>query len=273
MRFAAIAVLLLSACGRLGYATALTAGDGGPLLDVAPDVPDSTPPADTGIDAATDAGIAAADATVDTGAADSSLPDAGPCDESPCRLVSPQCGCAAGQACQRPGGDDPLRACVAPGLAGVNEACRGNLDCETAAVCVATGFTEGLCTEYCASGADCATGVCAELVVMTEDIGACVIDCDPVSGVGCGGAAGCGVGLTREVPSRAFAYVPICSDPALPSIGDACPMFLCGPNLVCEGDVCRRVCDRPMGICPTGESCRALSPVLMVRGREVGVCR
>ncbi len=210
----------------------------------------------------------------DSGLADSGIatPDAGMCDESPCRLVAPQCGCATGTVCQRPGGDTTLRACVAPGPAAVNEACLGNTGCEEAAVCVATGFSSGLCHAYCASGADCATGVCIELVVVSEDIGACMHSCDPVAGSPCAGGAGCGLAYTRKVPSRDLAFSTLCRDTALPALDQACPEFLCGPALVCESGSCRQVCELPGGTCPGTFTCRGLSPAAMVEGREYGYC-
>ncbi len=255
----------------MGYSSALTTEDGG--LDAMPD----GSPLDTAMDGADADGavphdasaadaVAPADAAIDTGP-----PDVGPCDESPCKLVAPQCGCAAGLACQRPLGDDPTRGCEAPGTSGVNETCLVNSECDTALVCVATGFSTGLCTPYCASSADCGGRTCIELVVRTEDVGACASSCDPIAGSGCGGGAGCGVALTRDVPARALTYVPVCHDPALPAEGEPCPEFMCGPQLVCMGGSCQPTCEVGAGGCGAA-ACRSLSPPLMLGAREIGYC-
>ncbi|RLB55856.1 MAG: hypothetical protein DRJ42_04930 [Deltaproteobacteria bacterium] len=274
MRLVVSLCILLTACGRIGYSSSPLAGDSSPTP------PDSGAPvdaADVGTDATRDA--APDSGVTDSGPADSGLtdsgitsPDAGMCDEAPCRLVAPQCGCAGGTVCQRPGGDTTLRACVAPGTSDVGEACLGNLACQEAAVCVATGFSSGLCHAYCASGADCPTGVCLELVVMSEDIGACMDSCDPVAGSPCAGGTGCGIGYTRNVPDRDFIFATRCLDPALPALDQPCPVGACGPALVCDAGSCRQVCELPAGTCPGTLTCRSLSPRAVVGAREYGFC-
>ncbi len=251
-------------CGRIGFeSSGLSARDGS--VDAA---------TDGGRDAASDGGGTSVDGgpradagTVDGGALDASLP---PCDESPCKLVAPQCGCASGLACQRPLGDDPLRACVAPGTVGPGGVCLANEDCTTAHVCVAApGGTVGLCEAYCASSADCAEDTyCRELVVASEDIGSCATPCDPVANTGCPESFGCALGLTRDVPDRSFVDAPVCVASG-PATGDPCPGYYCAGGNTCVSGTCRRVCDLAA---PSCEGCTAFPSPVVVAGRELGTC-
>jgi hypothetical protein len=228
----------------------------------------------------TDAGMSARDAgTPDASPpTDAAQPDAGtedagpPCDELPCRLVLPQCGCGRGLVCQRPFGDDPRRSCVAPGTRVLGETCGNNVECAGGLVCVAGGGTVGICELYCASRADCReTTYCRELVVMTEDIGSCATECDPVSNTGCPSPLGCALGIARTVPEREFIDTGFCTAGG-PAIGEACPMFICEGGGTCVDGTCRRVCDVASPVCAGGATCRSFAPPTILRGREVGFC-
>lgn len=137
-------------------------------------------PADAGPD---DAGI---DAGVDAGV------DAGTCAETPCRLLVPQCGCLAGQMCQRTVPGDVFRECVSEGATAAGEVCTDSLDCQAGHSCVFQGTGDGVCAAFCGSAADCPPSTeCLELALMTEPIGSCSATCNPLDGSGCAGTLSC----------------------------------------------------------------------------------
>lgn len=255
-------------CGRIGFEESALVRDASLDASVADAgvstrdgrVPDAPPPIDA--------------AAPDAGGSDAGSFDAGPpCEEMPCRLVLPQCGCAGGLVCQRPFGDDPRRSCVAPGTHVLGETCMNNIDCAAGLVCVAGGGTVGICELYCASSDGCRdTTYCRELVVMTEDIGSCATECDPVTNTGCPMPLGCALGIARTVPEREFIDTPYCTA-AGAAVGEPCPMFLCAGGGTCIDGTCRRVCDvAAPSSCPVGTSCRSFSPPTIIAGREVGFC-
>jgi hypothetical protein len=236
---------------------------------------------DASLDASTrDAAVATPDARAPDAPsrADAAEPDAGdfdagpPCDEIPCQLVLPQCGCAGDLVCQRPFGDDARRECVAPGTRTLGETCGTNVDCAAGLVCVAGGGTVGICELYCASSDGCReTTYCRELVVMTEDIGSCATQCDPVANTGCPGMLGCSLGIARTVPEREFIDTPYCTAGG-PAIGEPCPSFLCAGGGTCIDGTCRRVCDVASPACPATTACRSFASPAIIGGREVGFC-
>ncbi len=262
-----LVVLASSGCGRLFFDPPTPRGDASGLdaavtLDAAASVPE-----DGAVDGATDDG--SLDASMPPDAAEDAWSP--PCGESPCQLVAPQCGCAAGLACQRPFGDDPTRQCIAPGARLPGETCMLNAECTTGYACVAGGGTVGMCEPFCRASADCAPDTfCRELIVTSEDIGTCATRCDPVANTGCPPSLGCMVSTTRDVPARSFVTWSFCAN-AGAALGAPCPSFVCEGGAACVDDICRRVCDVATPSCPTG-SCRSFVPATVIGGRELGYC-
>ncbi|HZO12764.1 MAG TPA: hypothetical protein VFB62_05890, partial [Polyangiaceae bacterium] len=103
------------------------------------------------------------------------------CAEQPCKLVVPQCGCAAGERCTL-AGDPAVRACVPEGDKTVTQACG---ECIAGFVCIDNGTgAPAMCHQFCAADTDCADALC----VIDFDNGAaklCSHACDPIAKTGC----------------------------------------------------------------------------------------
>lgn len=264
---AAVVATVVGGCGRIGFETnALAANDAGDLAmdaSVAADAAsaDAGPPGDSG-ETAVDAGLAAPDA----GAADAGPP----CSEAPCRLVSPQCGCAAGSACQRTGATTDVRMCVREGAALFMEECANDAACTAGHACLTVGTPTGVCQTYCYTDADCPGTSCGRLVEGT-DVGVCGTTC--VIGSGCPTGFVCKVILANDIDSAGPVAAAVCADSSGGGIGATCTSSLdCAGGLFCD-DRCRALC--PMGgpPCPPGEACVAVLAPITLGGVSYGVCR
>jgi len=257
--------LSAGACGRVGFGPAsLEAGDAGGSLDAArPDAGgpgDAASPPDDGAPTTPDAGTSPVDAgpgAVDAGPGD----DAGPCSESPCRLVAPQCGCTAGQMCQRATPGSTTRTCIAAGVTPSGGGCGFSNECLPGTTCVHAMSPSGQCLRWCLADADCATGVTCGLLVTGMDVGACESDCDPLAPTTtCPSGLGCRVLMSTTFPAGVVFHATICSAGTGAVEGAACATSLnCAPGLYCAPDgLCHTVCD-PLHACGAG-SCTPLSP-------------
>ena len=119
------------------------------------------------------------------------------CSEDPCKLTSPQCGCASGEMCTLQMGE---RACGPAGTAQVGELCSATQLCAAGALCLGLGSNlQGLCRPFCdddtdcgsAPGAGCAlrvdtgNGRIAEELVCSEACHLVTNDGCPVEGTKC----------------------------------------------------------------------------------------
>jgi len=274
MRWRSTAVLLLAlavtaGCGRIAYdRIGLSASDGGS--------DGSMPDAASGEDASptVDAGTPSGDAgpPVDAGPADAGS-DAGPCDEAPCRLVLPQCGCAAGLVCQRTVPRGTERMCVPPGTTPEGDACGFSTECEMGHACIRTSASTGMCLRFCAGDADCPADVeCIEL--LTGGVGLCPHPCDPLADTGCPSGQSCHLVLGARYGGGATTALPACGLTTGEVRGGPCASSLdCTPGLVCAGSTCEPLClltgSTP---CPLSTTCTALSPPHVVAGVSWGAC-
>ena len=236
MSYRALLLLLLAACGRLGFEARSGTSD------------------------------AMGDAQVD--AVDAEL-----CISDPCTLVSPQCGCKPGEACHRTGPTTETRGCVPEGSALADEVCSVDVDCAAGLVCVAQAVDSGRCHRYCAGDADCPSGLgCAQLVEGVG-IGLCGSTCT-LDG-GCPAGTACKVVLSNDFDSAGPVALPLCAEPAGSGAGTNCQSSLdCAPGVFCdEGGVCRTMCrfDGTLD-CAAGTCTAALAPIVM-GGVDHGFCR
>lgn len=272
---ATLVALLACACGRFGFdRQPLVSGDAG--MDAASGPRDAAVTlTDAGSDAV-DAGVDAAevvssDAGVGVDAGGVVGEDAGPCSESPCRLVAPQCGCFAGQMCQRATAGSAVRTCVAAGATPVGGGCAFSTACVPGATCIRPGgIPQGQCESWCFTGAECGGGTCMRLALGT-DVGSCSSACDP-SGTaleGCPAGLFCRIVLGERLEDMAPSHGALCSAPGGAAEGGACPTSSldCAPGLYCAGAVCRRVCSSTAD-CIAPATCVALSPAF----RALGYC-
>lgn len=222
---------------------------------------------DTGV---LDTGVRDASAT-DTGAPDSGPADAGSCSVSPCRLVSPQCGCAAGTMCAWPDQVGP-RVCLPTGAAPVGDLCTTESQCDAEGGCLIAGpGGNGQCVKYCTEDVQCpATSECIDFG-WTEPVGFCSRLCDPTTGGGCPSPLVCGVSTAFRTEDDAESIVAFCTPPGAGGQGDTCAGYWeCQGGFACVG-ICAQVCVMASPSCPG--DCLPFSPAGIVGGVEYGFCR
>ena len=226
---------------------------------------------DAGPDAARDA--ATRDAGFDAGI--------GPCDESPCRLVAPQCGCPAGEGCYLE--PDGARACSEAGSTAAGVLCASATACVPGHACVGAGGVTW-CQRLCEDDSDC-TGGAGSLCILTLGDGMggtipgvtmCTVHCDPVDGVECVAGTSCGVYREEMGGTR---FLTHCRANGPGGEGAACTSDTgCMPRLACVGPsggstVCRRWCRVASGTgCTGGTTCQSLATPAIVGGVEYGIC-
>jgi hypothetical protein len=263
-----ICVVLLAACGRVGYGSSRDASGS---ADTRVSEMDSSPAEDGSVVLVPDASV---DAPSDAWAA---LDDAGACAESPCRVLSPQCGCAPGAGCAPE--VDGTRVCSPRGVAGEGALCVTSADCAPGLNCGKFGGREppGTCVRYCGSAADCASGgSCTQLSPPVAGLGLCALDCDPVAQTGCAAGTACFVFPVPSVPDGAAVLGSACSAPTGLAEGAICTRPReCAPGLTCAdtgGELrCRPQCEVGGAPCVSG-TCASYTTPLRHSGREYGVC-
>jgi hypothetical protein len=237
MRSRWLLLLLLAACGRLGFESRLGDTDG----SVVPQ--------------------------------DGSMPDdATFCMSDPCTLV-PQCGCPSGMACHRTGATTETRGCVAEGSAGPDDPCSVDVECTGGHVCVAQAVDSGRCHRYCASDTDCAPGLACANLVEGVGVGLCGSTCSLASG--CPAGSACKVILAVDFDSAGPVAVPLCGDPGGAGAGAGCGSSLdCAAGLFCDdGGVCRPMCRFDGTLpCTSGACTDPLAPIKL-GGVVHGFCR
>ncbi len=240
MRSLYLALMALTACGRIGFRVPGDAASEGGLVgrqsDAAPPRPDAR---DGGRDADSMSmfdGRADADADVDVDANDGS-PDANDAD---------------GSTAAREG-----------------EACSAERACDVALACSYFASETGVCERECALDSECDATFCAALGSTTAN-GACAPVCDPIAGSGCPEPLACRLfGIDTFEGSRR--YGPGCGPDVGSPAGTPCDSLLdCAPGTVCLGTgTCSPVCV----IGSTDCECLEFAPPLVVAGVAYGFCR
>ncbi len=199
----------------------------------------------------------------------------GSCSESPCRLVSPQCGCSAGQGCYLSGA---TRVCGTPGPEAEGQACSGATACQAGMLCIGTAAS-GFCSRFCGTDADCPGGAGSLCLLELDDgtgaaipgVRLCTADCDPAApGVGCPASMGCAIFEESMGAGRVFTG---CRPAGTAGEGDPCVMDECGPGLFCGSGTCYRWCTYPLGSECTGFTfCEPFGTPAVVGSVEYGYC-
>jgi len=206
------------------------------------------------------------------------------CTESPCRLVSPQCGCAAGQACYMAG---MSRACTTEGTAAVGTTCAGAGGCVAGAACLgvsadpATSLTQ--CYPHCDTDADCSAGSLCNAVndsatmMAIPGVGVCSSNCDLRSNSGCATGARCHV--FREEAGAMRWHTDCIGPQGTGGQGASCTNVLdCQPGFLCTGTAgatrCLRWCSNVGSTigCGSLEICYGFGTPISIRGTTYGVC-
>lgn len=206
--------------------------------------------------------------------------DSGSCTESPCRLVSPQCGCGAGEGCSVSGSG--ARGCSAAGTALEGQACTGPSSCQAGMLCIGAGGAQAFCARFCNRDADC-TGGPGSLCLLTLDDGSggalpgvtlCTVSCNATSSAGCGAGMACAV---LQESSGAMRWLTSCRAAGTATTGGACSTDDdCAPGHFCAdagfGNECIRYCTYPSGFECSFGSCNAFTTPVIVGGTEYGYC-
>jgi hypothetical protein len=255
------ALLLLAACIRLGF-------DGEPVPSFGEDGPsavDSTGSGDSSF------GV---EGVIDLGQADLKLtqdlphPDLPPCDESPCRLVLPQCGCPKGKACLRLATNQLI--CGEAGNVAPYQPCVGAEDCVAGHTCwVVSPSPQGVCTPYCKTTAEC--GNTLPVCLLGPTYGVCLPGCDPV-GQNCAGGMACI--LTNGTDAFGVSHAGTsCAQAGSGQPGDSCTSVThCAAGMQCIGQKCHAICQVGGAKCAANKTCAKLTPAMKIAGKEYGAC-
>lgn len=200
------------------------------------------------------------------------------CDEAPCKLVSPQCGCDGGDMCAINGTGD--RECHAPGDKQIDQECTGLYSCAPGSLCTLVSSSKSICTAYCDSDAQCGGGLC--LIQLNDPqspgdvlagVTLCSDDCDPVTGTGCPAGLGLGCNLGQQADG-AMTVFTICGGSGNGAQGATCTDNEdCAAGSGCFGaNGCLKYCKPGSPVCPAGTTCLSFDPQLFYKGVEYGAC-
>lgn len=205
------------------------------------------------------------------------------CAESPCRLVSPQCGCPSGEGCYLTTMD--TRVCAPAGTSTEGQACTADI-CAAGLICIDVSETATevpVCKRFCTSDANCTAGPGSRCVATIGSAGTqiCSSNCDVVTQTGCPGDASCSIYETMTGTRLTDCSGPVggggqnaaCIDDTGCQRGFACINV---GSTASPDNRCLRWCRRsaPTSSCPGITSCARLgdAPGLVFNGAEYGVC-
>jgi hypothetical protein len=202
------------------------------------------------------------------------------CSESPCRILAPQCGCAAGESCYPSGA---TRVCAVSGTRLEGSGCSGISDCAAGLGCVnfssSAASPGNMCSRVCSTDADCASGaVCVHTI--DDGLGGtvpglrfCSRVCTPSPSTGCAPNLACTV--FRE-SAGLMRYFTDCAGPVgTGRQGAACVDDTdCAAGFGCAdpgtGLQCLSWCRVASPSCPIGTTCLGFGAI--VSGVEWGLC-
>lgn len=252
LRAPLLIVLVLSACGRLGY---------DPLENTASDGNAGTNDGNAGT---SDGNAGTSDGSM--------LPVT--CVDPICDLW-PQCGCDSGQQCDV----DALgnRSCSTAGPALHGESCSGisSADCTAGTSCLQmSDWPPGLnvCFQFCNVDTDCSAlgrGAFCRLSASSGNqllYSLCTLACDVLAQTGCPTGTQCSVYNFGALAGTN------CTAPGTLGLGDTCAVhFDCGPSMLCVGSTCRQACIiGDSSPCQGATSCTGLG--LISQDIEYGAC-
>jgi hypothetical protein len=185
------------------------------------------------------------------------------CDEDPCKLTLPQCGCPSGEQCSvSPAG----RECIAQGDVGWGDVCVGE-ECAPGHLCLQTTPSDATCGKFCEVDADCSApgGLC--VLKLNDGAGGeipdvllCSENCDPATNVGCE-VGGCQIAREPDGQERFFS---ICGESGAGTQGASCvDNGDCAATFACVNDgttnLCTKWCVISSPSCPGGTACAAVN--------------
>ena len=197
-----------------------------------------------------------------------------PCDEDPCKLTVPQCGCFPGDKCSFSAGN---RLCRADGTVPPQGTCSAN-NCAAGALCLNL-WGLSTCHSFCEDDMDCQGGGGKCLMQLGDGNGGqydqlfCSDNCDPPSSQGCSepnskceiGMTDMNVGFTVCAGAGSGTQGQACTDP-----NDCAAGFSC--VTIDDMEQCARYCNMGQPQCMGVEQCLGFSTPLMIGSIEYGVC-
>ncbi len=209
------------------------------------------------------------------------------CSESPCRAISPQCGCGAGEGCYLSSAG--TTSCQDAGSVGEGGACDSILDCAPGLTCSdLQGGSVGACHRLCSSNTQCGADTSCELrladasgSLLPERM--CTIQCDPATLSGCPSGGHCFV--TQDEDDNWISHCGTASMRGTGGAGQSCtsstqcqPGFIClapggGSNRTCQA-WCRNPRSTPSSSsdCGSREDCYEISIDIELNGTTYGIC-
>ncbi|NUP14353.1 MAG: hypothetical protein HOW73_50620 [Polyangiaceae bacterium] len=198
------------------------------------------------------------------------------CDEQPCKLVAPQCGCDDGFACVPDGAGS--RACIMAGSSGQSDLCDEAEQCEAGTLCVGYPDHGSSCATFCNTDDDC-DGPGGKCALEVNGAPICTENCELATSQGCFvGSTSCQVSITDTnepftlcAPSGTGVAQTVCTD----SSGCA-PSFVCLPTDIGDSR-CFQWCNVGAPACPGDlPNCTGLDAAegvpLVIGNVHYGVC-
>ena len=198
--------------------------------------------------------------------------EGGTCDEMPCKLVEPQCGCADAEACTLVQGE---RSCQPNGTKEEGENCQGLNVCVAGNLCVNYGGL-GTCRHFCNVDTDCKQpgGACVlELNNVMPPQSVCSDNCDPPSNTGCiamGGKCDLFLSMTMQWFTVCAPTGPGMQDAPCTDSGDCALGYGCINDGMVE--LCRHYCDTQAPACPGVTMCAGFNTPATVGAKTYGAC-
>lgn len=208
--------------------------------------------------------------------ASSASSSSGVCNDNPCKLVAPQCGCSGGEMCTIDGMGGRL--CVAAGNTGIGQSCMTSNDCAAGGLCVKISSTISTCMEFCTADSTC-TGPGGLCTIMLNDgssgqipgVTLCSDNCDPTMNTGCP-VSGSSCHLAKESAGQ-MRYYTRCGGSGSGTQGAACTNDeQCAPTFGCFNSgtkKCLKYCVVNGAACPGGLTCASIG---VIGGTEYGAC-
>lgn len=201
------------------------------------------------------------------------------CEESPCKLTAPQCGCSDGDACTIDGMGGVV--CVQAGGVPAGGACDDVDLCEPGTACIGYGPGQNACATFCTDDSACQGpgGQCVVTLSSQPGVTLCSENCDLTTSSGCPLAGmSCQLGLTDAMvaytqcaPAGALVDQEICTSNA-----DCAPGYACLPTTA-NDERCFHWCAVGGAACPiAGDVCAGLEVSmgvpLVIGTTTYGVC-
>ncbi len=208
--------------------------------------------------------------SMDGGGGAGGMPE--PCEEDPCKLMPPQCGCSMGDKCTFVGTDI---GCASEGTGVHGDTCANDGDCAAGTLCLILG-ERSACRDFCDTDADCDApgGQCVlELNPNPSTKNWCTDNCDPVSTVGCTGGR-CELGQDEVTMD----WYTVCVGAGAGTQGAACSAIDdCAPGYGClevnNVDSCHRFCEVASPNCPaSAPTCASFGAPAIIGNKEYGGC-